>query len=310
MKNNTDHDLIIIGGGPAGLSAGLYAAREMINVTLLEKGATGGQTITTEWIDNYPGFPEGVSGFDLADLMTKQATRFGLNIQYATVTKMDLKEEIKTIHLENGTSLTCKAVIINTGARPNTINIPGEKELTGQGVSYCATCDAPFYRNKTVAVIGGGNTAVQEAIHLTKFASKVYIIHRRDSLRASKILAEKARANGQIEFLWNTIGLEIVGDKTGVIGLKIENIANKEKRTLDLDGVFVLIGVSPNAEALPLDHLANNNGFLITDLEMRTSIPGVFAAGDIVNKNVRQVVNAAGEGAVACLSAGHYIEEL
>lgn len=307
---SVDYELIIVGGGPAGLTAGLYAARSKLNVALLEKGATGGQVLNTDWIDNYPGFPDGLSGFDLADKMTAQATRFELEIKQAPITGMDLREDTKTLHLEEGGTLTCKALILATGARPNHINIPGEEEFAARGVSYCATCDAPFYRGRTVAVIGGGNTAIQEAAHLTKFADKVYVIHRRDELRATKILQEKAFANDKIEFVWDTIPTAITGDTTGVTGLELQNVKTKDTSKLDLEGVFVLIGIRPNSEMIPLEQLETENGFIVTDKEMGTSIPGVFAAGDLIAKNFRQIANAVGEATTACLSAEHYLAHL
>lgn len=306
--SKVDHQLIIIGGGPAGLTAGLYAARAMLDVVLLEKGAPGGQVMLTDWIDNYPGFPDGISGFDLSDKMEAQAKRFDLSVKLAPVIEMDLAGPVKTLSLEDGSTLTCRALIITTGARPNLVNIPGEEKFTGRGVSYCATCDAPFYRGKTVAVIGGGNTAVQEAHHLTKFADKVYVIHRRDALRATKIVQEKAFANDKIEFVWDTVPTEVLGDQSGVTGLAMKNVKSGETSQIDLDGVFILIGIRPNMEMLPLDQLDNEQGFIKTDLEMHTSQPGVFAAGDIIHKNFRQVANAVGEGCVACLSAEHYLE--
>ena len=304
----SSYQLIIIGGGPAGLTAGLYAARARLNVVLLEKGASGGQVLNTDWIDNYPGFIDGISGFDLAEKMTAHAARFGLETKLAEVASMDLAGPVKKIFLEGGEVLTSQAVIITTGARPNMVGIPGEKELTGKGVSYCATCDAPFYRNLEIAVIGGGNTAIQEAIHLTKFADKVSVIHRRDELRAAKILQEKAFANDKIEFIWNSVVTEVVGDKE-VEGLRLEN-KNGDQSTLAVQGVFVLIGTRPNNEMLPVDQLDMENGFIKTDMEMRSSLPGVMAAGDICSKTVRQVVTAAGEGAVACLAAEDYLADL
>ncbi len=304
---SVDFELIIVGGGPAGLTAGLYAARAKLNVTLLEKGATGGQVLNTDWIDNYPGFPDGLSGFDLADKMTAQAKRFELEIRQAPITSMNLQEDVKTLHLEEGGTLTCRALILATGARPNHINIPGEEEFAARGVSYCATCDAPFYRGRTVAVLGGGNTAIQEASHLTKFADKVYVIHRRDELRATKILQEKAFANDKIEFVWDTIPTAITGDNTGVTGIKLKNVKTDTPSSLDVEGVFVLIGIQPNNEMIPLEQLETENGFIITDKEMLTSIPGVFAAGDLISKNFRQIANAVGEATTACLSAEHYL---
>lgn len=306
---DADYQLIIVGGGPAGLTAGLYAARARLKVVLLEKGAVGGQVLTTDWIDNYPGFPDGISGFDLIDKMTAQANRFGLETRYAPVTGMDLSAPIKTVFLENGEKLTCQTLIISTGASPNKLGIPGEAELAGKGVSYCATCDAPFYRDQEIAVIGGGNTAIQEAAHLTKFASKVTVIHRRDELRATKVLQEKAFANDRIHFIWNSVATGITGTD-GVEGLTLRD-NNGQESELAVTGVFVLIGTIPNNDMLPLDQLsADNDGFVITDDEMRTKIPGVMAVGDIRSKTVRQVINAAGEGAVATLAAEEYLSQL
>ena len=306
---DTDFQLIIIGGGPAGLTAGLYAARAKLNVVLLEKGASGGQVMNTDWVDNYPGFPEGISGFDLADKFAAQAQRFDLPTKLGEVTSMDLAGPVKKIFLEGGETLTSQAVILATGARPNELGIPGEKELTGKGVSYCATCDGPFYRGLEIAVVGGGNTAIQEAVHLTKFASKVSVIHRRDELRATKVVQEKAFANDKIEFIWNSVVTEVTGAKE-VEGIRLKNTQTGEESTLPVQGVFVLIGIRPNNEMLPFDQLDNDSGFIETDREMRTSQPGVMAAGDICSKEVRQIVNAAGEGAVACLSAEHYLATL
>lgn len=307
--STTEYQLVIIGGGPGGLTAGLYAARDRLDAVLLERGALGGQVLTTDWIDNYPGFPDGISGFDLIDKMTAQAARFGLKTLNGNVTGLQLSDTKKKILLENGDEIACQAIIISTGARPNKLNIPGEKELTGKGVSYCATCDAPFYRDQEIAVVGGGDTAVQEAAHLTKFASKVTIIHRRDTLRATRILQEKAFANDRIKFIWDT---EVVGIKgaTEVESLQLRN-RNGEESSLDVSGVFILIGTRPNNEILPLEQLgADSDGFVITDDEMRTRVPGVMAVGDIRSKTVRQVVNAAGEGAVAAVSAEHYLNQL
>ncbi|OKY76151.1 MAG: thioredoxin-disulfide reductase [Desulfobulbaceae bacterium DB1] len=305
----TDYQLVIVGGGPAGLTAGIYAARARLNVVLLEKGAPGGQVMNTDWVDNFPGFPEGISGFDLAEKMTAQAARFELATRLGEVRSMDLVGPVKKILLENGETITSQAVIIATGARPNQLGVPGEKELTGKGVSYCATCDGPFYRGLEIVVVGGGNTAIQEAIHLTKFAAKVSVIHRRDELRATKILQEKAFANDKIEFIMNSVVTEILGNKeVEEVGLK--NVVTGEESTLAVKGVFVLIGTRPNNEMLPFDQLKNEAGFIVTDGEMRTSQPGVMAAGDIRSKLVRQIVNAAGEGAVACLAAEDYLGSL
>ena len=301
------YQLIIVGGGPAGLTAGLYAARGRLNVLLVEKGATGGQVLVTDWVDNYPGFVEGVSGFDLVDKMTAHADRFGLERKFATIASLDLTGDIKSVILENGEILTAKTIILCTGAKPRKLNIPGEYEFTGRGVSYCATCDGPFYRNQEIAIAGGGNTAIQDALHLTKFASKVTVIHRRGELRATKVLQEKAFCNQKIDFLWNTKVMEIRGDKSGVDSILLKH-HNDDQSVLKVTGLFVLIGIAPNNELLPLDQLrTDEGGFIITDEEMATSIPGVYAAGDIRSKRSRQIINAAGEGAVAELSVEHYL---
>lgn len=303
-----DYELIIIGGGPAGLTAGLYAARSRLKTVLLEKGAVGGQVLITDWIDNYPGFPDGIAGYELIDNMAAQAARFGLETKMATVASMDLSQPTKKLFLEDGKTLTCDSLIIATGARPRRIDVPGETELTGKGVSYCATCDAPFYRDLEVAVIGGGNTAVQDAVHLTKFAKKVSVIHRRDQLRATKIYQEQAFANERIHFLWNSVVTRIEG-KDGVEAVYIKDTQDGHESILPVQGVFVLIGTVPNNEMLPLAELGAEDGFVVTDNEMRTAIQGVMAAGDIRSKSVRQVVNATGEGAVAVLSAEHYLTQ-
>ena len=303
------YDLIIVGGGPAGLTAGLYAARAMLNVVLVEKGAVGGQVLLTDWVDNYPGFPEGISGFELIDKMAAQAARFGLTTKLGSVTAMSLVGSVKRLTLEDGSELTAKAVIIATGARPKQLGVPGEVELTGKGVSYCATCDGPFYRNHEVAVVGGGNTAVEEAVYLTRFADKVTIIHRRNELRATKILQQHALANDKVHFLLDTHVQSVVGTD-GVEGLQLRKNSGEES-LLPVHGVFMLIGIDPNNEMLPLDDLAADSyGFIPTDGEMRTSVPGVMAVGDIRSKAVRQVVTAAGEGAVAVLAVEDYLHQL
>lgn len=305
--HNTDYQLVIVGGGPAGLTAGLYAARARLHALLIEKGALGGQVLTTDWIDNYPGFIEGISGFDLVEKMSAHARRFGLETRTAQVNAMELQGEVKTLHLEGGEVLTAQAVIVCTGGSPGKLGVPGEKEFAGKGVSYCATCDGPFYRDQEIAVVGGGNTAIQEAVHLTKFARKVTVIHRRQELRATKIVQEKALASDRIEFLLETKVRAIVGGAGGVEGLELEH-GDGSRSTLGVSGVFILIGVTPNNGMLPLADLQTDEyGFIETDPEMSTSLPGVFAAGDIRSKSFRQIVNAAGEGATAELSAEHYL---
>jgi thioredoxin reductase (NADPH) len=306
---NTDYQLIILGGGPAGLTAGLYAARDRLQVLLVEKGVVGGQVLVTDWIDNYPGFPEGLSGSDLIEKMAAQAFRFGLETKNANVVRLELADREKKLILESGEELSCRSLIIATGARPNKLGVPGEEKFTGRGVSYCATCDGPFFRNQEIIVVGGGDTAIQEADFLTKFASKVTVVHRRDALRATKVLQEKAFANKKVEFLWNSSVIAIEGEKE-VEQVRIRNNDGGE-REIGVTGIFILIGTIPNNEMLPLEQLGGDEqGFIITDHEMCSRIPGVMAAGDIRSKAVRQVVNAAGEGAVAAISAEHYLSSL
>lgn len=290
------------------MTAGLYAARDRLQVMLVEKGVVGGQVLVTDWIDNYPGFPEGLSGFDLIEKMAAQAKRFELETKNANVVKVELTEAKKKLILESGEELTCQTLIICTGARPNKLSIPGEEELTGKGVSFCATCDGPFFRDQEILVVGGGDTAIQEADFLTKFASKVTVIHRRDELRATKVLQEKAFANERVEFIWNSNVVAIEGEKE-VERVRIRN-NNGEEREIAASGIFILIGTIPNSEILPLEQLgADEFGFVITDDEMCTRVPGVMAAGDIRSKRVRQVINAAGEGAVAAIAAEYYLND-
>jgi len=308
MSNDSLHELIIIGAGPGGLTAGLYASRARLDTVLLEKGAAGGQILVTDWIDNYPGCPEGISGFDLAEKIAAQAQRFGLQITSKTVTGMDLSAEVKTISLDDGQSLRGRAVIIATGARPNHLQVPGEQELTGKGVSYCATCDGPFYRDMDIAVVGGGDTALQEAVYLTKFAKTVTVIHRRNEFRAAPVIQEEAKANKQVRFLLEAEVVGIEGEKE-VEALRIRYRNGKEE-TRPFQGVFILIGITPNSEMLPLEQLNHEQGFIVTDCMMRTNLPGVMAVGDIRYCSVRQVVTAAGDGAVAGKSAELYLDSL
>jgi len=306
MKDH--YELVILGGGPAGLSAGLYAARARLDHVLIEKGAPGGQVLLTDWVDNYPGFPEGITGFDLVEKMREHAMRFDLNIELGCVTKVDPSDGKHILHLEDGGQISCDTLILCNGASANTLNIPGENEMRGKGVSYCGTCDAPFYRNMHVAVIGGGNTAIQEAEYLTKFASKVTVIHRREELRATKIIQEIAFANEKIDFIWNSTVTSIEGENE-VEHLKLLN-KDGTTSTLDVQGVFILIGVTPNNDGVPLEILkADKWGFIPIDGESQTTIPGIMAAGDICSKDVRQIVNAAGEGAVAVLAAERFLQD-
>lgn len=302
------YQLIVVGGGPGGLTAGLYAARSRLDVLLVDKAATGGQVLLTDWIDNYPGFPKGISGFDLADNMSAQAKRFDLPQILAQVTSMDLLGETKKIYLDGGKALKAKTVIIATGARPNQLNVPGEDELTGKGVSYCATCDGPFYRDMNVAVVGGGDTAVQEAVYLTKFAKQVTVIHRRDELRATPIIQEAAFRNDKVNFICDAEVIGIEGQNE-VNGVRLKHQDGREEFK-PFQGVFILIGVTPNNDMLPDKQLKMENGFVITNCMMQSNLPGVMAIGDIRTDSIRQVISAAGDGAVAEKAAEEYLEHL
>jgi thioredoxin reductase (NADPH) len=302
---NKEYDVVIIGGGPAGLSAGIYTARARLNSLLIEKGAVGGLIVNAELVENYPGFSEGISGYELTESMNKQAIKFGLETLLAEATGIELKGGQRVIKTTEG-NFIAKAVIIASGSDRIQLGVPGEKEFTGKGVSYCAACDAYFFRERPVAVVGGGNAAINEALQLTKFASKVIVIHRRHQLRASRILQEKALAEPKIEFLWNTTVEEIKGEDV-VKRLNLHNVTTGEKSTLDIQGIFVAIGSKPNTDylkgVLPLDAA----GYIITNEKMETGIPGIFAAGDIRSSSIRQVIAATGDGATAAIYAERFI---
>ena len=304
---NEEYELIIVGGGPAGLTAGLYASRARLNCLLIEKGLIGGQIVNAELVDNYPGFPEGISGLELGQLMHQQGVKFGLKTAIAEVVSIEPQQNQKVVRTTEG-NFTTKAVIIAGGSERYKLDIPGEGEFVGKGVSYCATCDAPFFRQQPVAVIGGGNAAITEALHLTKFASKVTVIHRRNQLRASGILQEKAFSEPKIEFRWDTVAEEI-GGADSVRKIKLRQVITGEKSTLDVSGVFISIGSKPSTDylkgLLPLDAV----GHIITNDKMETEIPGIFAAGDIRRNSARQAITAAGDGATAVILAEKFITQ-
>ncbi len=306
---DTSHELIIIGGGPAGLTAGIYAARARLSAVLLEKITPGGQVLTTDWVENYPGFPDGVSGPDLVLKMNEQATNLNVVIDSAEVTGVDFSGDIKKVITDCGT-LTSRAVIIATGASPNRLGVPGEDRFYGKGISSCATCDAFFYRDKVVAAVGGGDTAVQEALYLTKFAKKIYLIHRRDQLRAAKILQERALSNDKIEMVWDSVVTEIGGGLTNVEKVVVKNVKTGQTRDIPVSGCFVWVGIKPNAEFIGAAVKTDDYGFIITDQEMRTSVPGVFAAGDVRSTTLRQITTAVGDAAMAVHTAEHYLANL
>jgi thioredoxin reductase (NADPH) len=305
---NDAYDIVIIGGGPAGLTAGLYAARSRLKAVLLERMGFGGQLLTYERVDNYPGFPEGISAFGLAEPISAQALKFGLENRTAEVVGLEFGDRGHTVSLADGKSLKARAIIIASGASPRKLAVRGEKELTGRGVSYCAVCDAPFYRDQDVAVIGGGDTAIEEAIYLTKFASRVYIIHRRDRLRATPVIQEKALRSEKISFLLNTVVTEVQGGAQGVEKLLLKSTDTGVTSELLVGGAFVFVGIRPNTEHFPPEMKRDPMGFIHTDQEMPSSVPGVFAAGDVRVKDLRQIVTSVGDGATAAFCAGRYIE--
>ena len=294
-------DIAIIGGGPAGLSAGLYAVRGGGNVCLYEEMFTGGQIVKTHRIDNYPGISDGPDGYALAARFEEHAAAFGLKIAYGPVTDLVLNENPKHFSF-NGERIEAKTVILATGASPKTLGIPGEKELTGHGVSYCATCDGAFYKNRTATVIGGGDTAISDALYLAKLCKKVWVMHRRDALRASAILADAALKTENIEFVWNSVPEAFLGEKK-LSGVRYKNRVTGEIAEIETDGVFVAVGVAPRTELFKDQIALAENGSVITDEKMETSEKGVFAAGDVRNTPLRQIVTACADGAIAATYA-------
>lgn len=306
MKN-----LIIIGSGPAGYTAGIYAARAGLNPLLIASSIeAGGELMKTTEVENFPGFPEGIMGPDLMENMRKQAEKFGCTVIYDDVTSLELTETSKKVTLGDGVTHEAHAVIFATGSAYRKLGVPGEDRLSGYGVSWCATCDGFFFREKTIAVIGGGDSALEEATFLTRFAEKVYVIHRRDSFRASKIMQDRALSNEKIECIWNTEVVSIEG-KENVEQLKLHNTKENTFSSLDVSGVFIAIGTDPRV------HLVHNQLALTADGTIqldspssKTSIPGVFAAGDVTDSFYRQAITAAGSGTIAALDAQHYLADL
>ena len=299
------YDVIIIGGGPAGLSAGIYASRARLRTLLIEKGMFGGLIANAELVENYPGFPEGISGFDIGERMSQQASRFGLETLSAEVTGVDLLKDIKVINTTEG-DFSARAIIIASGAERKRLGVPGEDIFVNRGVSYCATCDGALFRDRIVAVVGGGDSAVEEAMFLTRFASKVIIVHRRNQLRASKMAQERALSNEKIEMLWDTVVEEIKGNNK-VSELVVRNVKTGEKSRITVDGVFVYVGQIPNTGFLKGQLPLDKEGYIITDDRMGTQIKGVYAVGDIRKNSSRQVITAAGDGATAAISAEKFL---
>jgi len=307
--SETNYDVIIIGGGPAGLTAGLYTSRAKLRTLLVERMIMGGQVMTTTKVENYPGFPGGIDGPELMQRFQEHCQEFGLEVRSGEVEQLSETDGIKTLHID-GEAVTARAVIITTGAEPRKLGVEREAELTGRGVSYCATCDGAFFRNVPVAIVGGGDTAAEEALFLTRFASKVYLIHRRQELRATKILQERLVANDKVEILWNSAIAGLIADNSGLTGVRLQDLANNSERDLELAGLFVAIGVTPKAHFLADVVKLDDDGHILTDAECRTSIPGVFAAGDVRKKILKQIATAVGDGAVAAIMAEKYLTDL
>jgi len=300
------YDVAILGGGPSGLAAGVYAARSNLEVVIVERGLPGGQMQNTLEVENYPGFVE-IIGPELSEKMHQHAMHFGVEWKQAEVKQLDMDGDVKTVYLSSGETIESRTIIIATGAQPRYLHVPGEKELSGRGVSYCATCDGAFFRNKKLAVIGGGDSAAEESVFLTKFASSVTIIHRRDEMRAQPILQDRAFKNEKIDFIWDSEVLEILGDAQ-VTGLRLRNRKTDDESTFDCDGVFIYVGFLPNSGYLDGSSLLDSEGYVMTDRDLATEIPGIFAAGDVRDTNLRQIITATSDGAVSAMSAYHYIE--
>ena len=311
-KEEKIYDAIIIGGGPAGLTAGIYLSRARMDTLLIEKALPGGQAILTEIIENYPGFPLGIAGPELMQKMEEQAVGFGLKIEYGEVEEIKKKEgkedKVRIVKINNKEHKTL-TIILASGAEADKLEVPGEEELRGRGVSYCATCDAPFFKDQKIVVVGGGDTAIEEALYLTKFVREATIIHRRGRLRATRILQERVYSNKKINFAWDSVVTKILG-KEKVEGVLVQNKKTGEERGISCQGIFVFVGNIPNSkffnELIKLD----KKGYILTDDNMMTSQEGIYACGDVRKKLLRQVVTACGEGATAAFAAQKYIEEL
>jgi thioredoxin reductase (NADPH) len=303
------YKVFIIGSGPAGLTAALYAARANLNPVVARGLQPGGLIATTDEVENYPGFPDAINGFDLAQKMEQQAARFGTAFIDGIVEQVELRERPFRMVMDSGETHTADTLIISTGASPRKLGVPGENELANRGVSYCAVCDGFFFRNKKLVVVGGGNSAVEEGLFLTRFASEVKLIHRRDELRADPIIQQRAFNNPKMSFVWDTVVTEVVGNGK-VTGIRAKNIKTGVEEIMEVDGVFPYIGHIPNTGLFKGQIDQDENGYIITDGRTRTNIPGVFAAGDVVDHIYRQAITAAGEGCMAAMEASWYLDNL
>jgi thioredoxin reductase (NADPH) len=307
MSQDQFYDLIIVGGGPGGLSAGIYAMRAALKTVLIEKGVPGGQINLSDEVENYPGF-EHISGAELSMKFAEHARAYGLEEINEEVTAIEPGIKHHTVRLAGGQVLQSHAVILATGGSPRKLEIPGESEYYGKGVSYCAVCDGFFFRGKELIVVGGGDSACEEALYLAKLASKVYLVHRRDALRASMILQQRVQDDCNIEILWNSIVTEIKADEEGVNGVTLQDTRSQAKREMPIDGVFIFIGFVPNNQLVPAGIRINGDGFVVTDDKCETNTPGIYVVGDLRERYARQIVLAAGDGCLASLAAAHYVE--
>jgi len=301
------YDVIIIGGGPAGLGAAIYSSRARMSTLIIEKAGCGGLIAITDNLENYPGFDKGINGFELTSKMEQQARTSGTEITYGEVVAIETDETLKKVILTDKTYIT-KTIIIASGSSFKKLGVQGEEEFIGRGISFCATCDGPFFKNKEVAVIGGGNSALQEALFLTKFASKITLIHRRNEFRAAKILQERVAAEPKIKIILDTVVEEITGTQT-IEKIKVRNVKSDAAKEIPVDGVFIFIGWTPNTKFLMNNKIAlDEKGYILTDEQMKTAIDGIYACGDVRKKSLRQVVTAVSDGATASVSAHQYIE--
>ena len=301
------YDLIIVGGGPGGLSAGIYAMRAALKTVLIEKGLPGGQVNLTESVENYPGF-EKISGFDLSQKFLQHAQGYGLEVRQQEVAEVEPGLEFHSVRLANGDLLNGHAVILATGGSPRKLKIPGELEYHGRGVSYCATCDGFFFRGKNVVVVGGGDTALEEALYLARITRLVHLVHRRDALRGGRILQQRVMAEANIEILWNTIATEILANDQGVRGVTLQDKQTGVLRELPVDGVFIFVGFLPNNQLVPVGIRMDQDGYVMTDEKCETNLAGIFVIGDLRQKYARQIVTAAAEGCTAALAAALCVE--
>ncbi|MGB8427725.1 MAG: thioredoxin-disulfide reductase [Desulfobacterales bacterium] len=307
MAEETVYDLTIVGGGPGGMSAGIYAMRAALKTALIEKGLSGGQVAMSAEVENYPGF-EHIGGSELSEKFVQHAKSYGLEMINREVKALVPGLDYHRVLLDNGEVLASHAVILAPGGSPRKLDIPGEEEYYGKGVSYCAVCDGFFFRNKTVVVVGGGDTAAEEGLYLAKLCHQVYLVHRRDQLRAGMILQQRVKAECKMEVIWNTVVTAVKADDAGVTAVELKDVKTGEKRYLATDGFFIFIGFEPNNQLVPAGTKMNANGYVVTDDKCETNTPGIYVIGDLREKYARQIVIAAADGATAALAAAHYVE--